>query len=98
MKKQIFTLMITAFLTGCRSERPVYNYASYQYNKEVIAKLPLYDSIVQVIRQNHPSLWKHLDDNSYYRFVHVDDSSRLYDHMPTEAAAKVHRYFSQIGL
>lgn len=96
-------IIICLLLTfGCepRAKEINFDINSYQYDKQVIEYLPVYDSLVKNILENYPSFQQLInEDESYraYRFMPYSDSSDLLKIVPKLGATIINEYFTQLG-
>jgi hypothetical protein len=93
---RIFALLLLCFVVGCGTKDHPYDYQHYGFDKQVIGKLPLYDSLVSLLIKNYPLIYQHTK-GPFYRFIPSEDGTRLYKELPQEDAVKVKDYFTQIG-
>ncbi|MEP7254762.1 MAG: hypothetical protein ABI666_03245 [Ferruginibacter sp.] len=96
----IILCLFLAASCGSDSKEITSNYTNYQFDKQVIEKLPVYDSLVQAILENYSSVKKHInEDESYraYRYFPLSDSTDLFKILPREGAVKINQYFTQLG-
>ena len=95
----ILCLLLTVSC-GPGAKETSFDLSSYQYDKQVINLLPVYDSLVVTILENYPSL-QHLikEDESYraYRYMSYTDSSDLFKIIPRLGATTINEYFTQLG-
>ena len=93
----MIVLLFLCFSTGCRPKdfTPVFH--NYKYDKQVIEKLPVYDSLVNVLLKYYPSIQEHSNNAPSYQFIPSAFSFDLYEKLPKEGAKKVEQYFFQLG-
>ncbi|MEO6667916.1 MAG: hypothetical protein ABIN36_00485 [Ferruginibacter sp.] len=96
-------LLFLLFLLGNCGPGPkekISIYHIYKFDKQVIDKLPVYDSLVVAILENAPSLHSNMKEkDSYrsYRYMLYSDSTELFKKLTAEQAGKINRYFMQLG-
>ena len=79
---RIFIILYFFLAAGCSSdsEKTTATYNNYQFDKQVIENLPVYDSLVHAILENYPILQLHInEEESYraYRYMALSDSNDL---------------------
>lgn len=99
---RIFTILNLFLAVSCNSDTKESNsvYNNYQFDKQVVEMLPVYDSLVHVILENYPSLQSHIrEDESYraYRYLLYADSNDLFKKLPEQEAMKINHYFTRLG-
>lgn len=95
--RRISAIIFLLFITGCRPKdfTPVYH--EYKFDKAVIDKLSVYDSLINVLLEYYPSIQQHTKDEPSYRFIPSSFSFDLYEKLPKEGAKKVEHYFFLLG-
>jgi hypothetical protein len=92
------TILLLLFITvSCRSKFSKFDFKNYKYDKQVIQKLPIYDSLVSVILKNYSSIEPYIKTQSSYSYIPLQHGNDLYKQFPREAAVKIRKYLNQIG-
>lgn len=94
----ILCLLLLASCNHGPEKTSIYN--CYQFDKNVIEKLPVYDSLVQTILENYPSFQVYIKkDESYraYRYMPLADSNDLIKRLPASGSIKINQYFTRLG-
>ena len=99
---RIFIILYLFLAASCNSdsEKTTTIYNNYQFDKQVIENLPVYDSLVHAILENYPILQLHInEEESYraYRYMALSDSNNLFKKLPRDGAVKINEYFTQLG-
>ena len=94
---RLFTLLLLFFAAGCGSNNKTYNYKNHPFDTKVIAKLPLYDSISQVLLQNFSALQDEMKEHSSFDYGRSKTANLVNPALPAEAAEKINRYMKQLG-
>ena len=90
---RIFIILYLFVAASCNSDSEkttIYN--NYQFDKQVIQNLPVYDSLVHAVLENYPILQLHInEEESYraYRYMAISDSNDLFKKLPREGAVKI---------
>jgi hypothetical protein len=96
--KRLFTLLFLCFAVGCGSNnKKTYNYKNHPFDAQVIARLPLYDSISQVLLQNFAALKDEMKDHSSFDFGRSKTAILVNPALPADAAEKINHYMKQLG-
>ena len=90
------TLLFLLFLAGCRTAEE-YNYAQHQFDPQTIKKIPLYDSLRQVLLQNLSVLEPQIKEEGAFMYNRSEGDLPLNGKMPAAAAEKINQYFAQLG-
>jgi len=71
----------------------------HRFDKQVIEKLPVYDSLVSVIIQNFPAFAKFIGDDGDPSFLYIPSTEEadVFIKLPPAAAPKVTPYFNRPG-
>lgn len=99
----LFLLLFMFALPGCHSEREQVgdDFDKYKFDPLVIAKLPLYDSLIAAIITNSPSFQKFIRDEDGHRsFTYLPfstDDPDVFIKLPPAAAPAVDPYFNRLG-
>src|SRR6059058_2061421 len=70
---------------------------NYPYDKQVINKLPIYDSLVALLVQHYPTVVQFNYDKNAYRYVPSKDGNDLYKVFPSGAADKINQQLADLG-
>ena len=84
-------------MAGCRTDNVNTHFQNHGFDKEVMKKLPLYDSLASVLLENYPSIQPHTNRDNYYRYIPAEDGNDLYRVLPKAGAEKVKQYLTQLG-
>lgn len=75
-----------------------YDIRGHRYDTGVINKLPLYDSLANVLIASYSSIQKQFkEDEAYYRYTFSSANKDLFEKLPAENAAKINEYFTRLG-
>lgn len=91
----IFCLSI--FAASCGTDSKTYDYKSHRFDPQVIAKLPLYDSISHVLLQNFAALQDEMKEHSSFDYGFSSSMSLVNPKLPAEAAEKIERFRKELG-
>ena len=94
---RLTALLLLLFIAGCGSGNKTYDYKSHPFDQQVIAKLPLYDSISQVLLQNFAALQNEIKEHSSFDFGRSGTAKLVNPDLPAEAAEKIDRYMKELG-
>jgi hypothetical protein len=86
----------TILQTGCRNSDLNSTFKNHQFDKQVIERLPVYDSLANTILANYPSAQFNHRTNSY-RYIPNLDGNDLYKVFSKEAGDKVKQLLTQLG-
>jgi hypothetical protein len=93
----IFLLLALYISTGCRQDLKT-TVRNYKFDIEVIKKLPVYDSLANVLLRNYSSIQQHIGKSqTYYSYLPAENGNDLYKVLPEQDAVKVKEYFTQLG-
>lgn len=90
-----FCLVITA--VSCGTESKTYDYKSHPFDQQVIAKLPLYDSISQVLLKNFAALQDEMKEHSSFDYGFSNSMTLVNPKLPAEAVERIKQYQSELG-
>lgn len=94
----LFLFTVAGCNTGKKAVEEEYN--NYQFDRQVIDQLPLYDSLVFVIKENFSAFEKFIKDGDSYRsFRYIPNSQDpdVFIKLPPAAEPKIRPYYSRIG-
>ena len=104
MKRKAFifvVLILTTFVTACRDDEKELRdtYQQYPFDSTVIAKLPLYDSLVISINQHADFFQKYINkDNKHSYFSYRPFMfNGVTDSLPDELIDVIKHYYEQLG-
>lgn len=100
--KRLTIVMLLFVTAGCHfaPEEVPDDFTRYPFDKQVIEKIPVYDSLANAILENYPYFQKHMNLNeSYhaYKYRPGSDQADVYSHLPPEITAGIDDYFSKLG-
>ena len=91
------TLIIALlFFTACSSNDKSYDTRSHRFDTTVINRIPLYDSLGQLIIRNFASVSFSIEEHYFY-YTHTTDTSVLLKIFPAADARKIHQVMNQLG-
>ena len=90
-------ILLLLLVGGCHSKDKAYDYKSYPFDKEVIARLPLYDSLSEVLLANFAALQEEMREHSSFDYGRSKGVSLVNPKLPAEAAEKINRFMEQLG-
>lgn len=70
---------------------------NYHFDRQVVMKLPLYDSLVNVIMPNYPAPHQFNNGKTSYRYVPASDGNELYKVFPQQKGDQIKHYLNQLG-
>lgn len=94
----LLCLFVGAACNRSKENTSIYN--DYQFDKQVMEKIPTYDSLVHAILENYPLFQSQIkEDDSYraYRYMLNAGSNDLFKKLPSEKAIKINQYFTGLG-
>ena len=94
---KIFVILLLFLVAGCHSNETPAELPDHPYDEQVIAKLPVYDSLVNELLAYCPLIQKPNENETYSMYKLSSDSNILYGRLPPEGAVKVRQYFTQLG-
>ena len=83
-------------LAACRSGQP-YDIKNHPFNKQVIEKLPIYDSLGKAIIQHYSAIYKPTKGEPSYVYIDYQDGDEIYKGLSPDEAAKIKGYITQLG-
>lgn len=97
--KILSALLLLFAIISCnsREDEISYDIHGYRYDPEVINKLPLYDSLVNVLIASYSSIQKQFKEDEAYYHYKLSSDKELFEKLPRENAAKINEYFSRLG-
>jgi hypothetical protein len=93
----VLPILLLFLAGGCRSKNKAYDYKTHPFDKEVIARLPLYDSLSQVLLANFAALQDEIREHSSFDYGRSQGAVLVNPKLPPEATEKINRYMSQLG-
>src|SRR5579883_544949 len=105
IRHALLVLSLLAFwylFTGCRldSKEILPLYKQYKFDSNIIAKLPLYDSLVSAILEKYSFFEQHINEKaSYrsYRYMPASEDADGVKKIPVEIAPKIMEFYSKLG-
>lgn len=94
MPKNIIIILLV--LTACSSNDKTYDTQRHPFDTIVINRIPVYDSLGQLIMKNFASLSSSIEEHYFY-YTHTTDTSVLLENFPPGDARRIHHYMNQIG-
>jgi len=94
---RITLIIFLCLAAACNTNDLTSHFNNHKFDKEVIDKLPLYDSLANVILENFTSIRPHIKVESYYSYIPAEDGNDLYKVLPKPGADKVKQYINQLG-
>lgn len=94
---RISVIIFLCLAASCRNKNLTSIFQNHKFDKEVIDKLPLYDSLTNVLLENYPSIRPHIEPEGSYRYLPAEDGNDLDKVLPKPGADKVKQYLSQLG-
>jgi len=95
--KRIPVIMLLCVALSCRDRDFSAEFKSQGFDKQVIANLPVYDSMVSVLVRNYSVLWRQVKQNASYHYEPPTAGNNLYELLPAQDAAKVKEYTARLG-
>lgn len=84
-------------VAGCGSKNKAYDYKNHPFDQQVIAKLPLYDSISRVLLQNFLALQEEMKEHASFDYSFSGTASFVNPKLPREAVERISAYQAQLG-
>lgn len=103
MIRRIITLILfIGMAASCNSnhDKVKAEYSNYTFDKQVINKLPVYDSLAGAIIEIFPPFRNLINDkDSYrsYRYIPLSKNADVSKTLPPGASDKINQYFNQLG-
>ena len=95
---RIFVIIVLCIATGCGHKALNTYFKNHGFDKQVIEKLPIYDSLANILLENYSSIHSHIKkEDNYYRYIPSRDGNDIYKLLPKPGAEKVEQYIAQIG-
>lgn len=94
---RISIVLFLCFATGCRSKDFTDYFQHHAFDPQVIKKLPVYDSLGNVILQNYSSIHQYIRENNSYKYIFSFDSTDVLKEFPKEGAVKIKELVNQLG-
>ena len=91
------SVILLFLVAGCHSNEAPAELPDHPYDEQVIARLPVYDSLVHELLAYYPLLQKPNENETYSMYKLSTDSNVLYGRLPLQGANKVRQYFTQLG-
>jgi hypothetical protein len=95
--KVILVVILLILTSACRHKDLATTVNQYPFDKQVIDKLPLYDSLVNAILPFYPSPPQHNNNNLSYRYIPSSDGNDLYKVFPGQKGDRVKQFLGQLG-
>jgi len=84
-------------VAGCSNDDLTSKFNNHKFDQGVIDKLPVYDSLANVLLENFPSIRQRIKVESYYSYWPAEHVNDLYKVLPKPGADKVKQYLNQLG-
>jgi len=105
LPRQFLTNLSLVFLftiAGCelKKENVSEDYNNYKFDPQVIANLPLYDSLAVAISGNYAIFRKYItEEDAYraYRYMPSSTETYVFKELPAEADPMIGQYFNRLG-
>lgn len=95
--KRFAVLLACALALGCGSNDKAYDFKAYPFDHEVIDRLPLYDSISQVLLQNFAALQEEMKKHASFDYSFSGPASMVNPKFPAEIVEKIRAFQSRLG-
>ena len=86
---------MVCFAAACQSNS--YDYKKHPFDQQVIAKLPIYDSLGRSIIKNYAAIYKPTKNEPSYVYIDYQDGNEIYQDLTPDEAAKIRSYINQLG-
>ncbi|HVG13931.1 MAG TPA: hypothetical protein VM935_03185 [Chitinophagaceae bacterium] len=90
-------LLLLILVVRCRAKDKAYDYKSYPFDREVIARFPLYDSLSRVLLANFAALKEEIHEHSSFDYGRSRGANLVNPKLPSEAAKQINRLMEQLG-
>ncbi|MBC7850287.1 MAG: hypothetical protein H7Y31_11155 [Chitinophagaceae bacterium] len=91
-------LLILFFLaSACESNRPPNKTFDQPFDPQIIAKLPIYDSLTRTLIEYYPFIQQPDEQETYSMYRFSTDSAVFFGRLGPERSAKVRQYIQQLG-
>ncbi len=94
---KFFTLLFILSAAGCGSKNKTYNYKNHPFDEQVITKLPLYDSIGQLLIQNFAALQQEMKDHSSFDYGRSAAATLVNPRLPPDVSEKINGFMKELG-
>ncbi len=88
-------LVTLCLAAACRSKH--YDFKNHPFDKQVIEKLPIYDSLGRAIISHYSAIYKPTKSEPTYVYIDYQDGDEIYQNLPPDVAAKIKTYIIQLG-
>ena len=97
MQSRISVILFLCLTAGCRSKFSTYDYKNHKFDNQVIARLPIYDSLGKAIVKHYSAIYKPTKGEPSYVYIDYQDGDEIYKDLPQDEAAKIRTYITQLG-
>lgn len=94
---RFYGLLLCFLVVSCGSRKKAVDYKAHSFDPQVIAKLPLYDSISRVLLQNFPALQEEIKEHASFDYSFSGTASLVNPKLPQGAAGKIRAFQLQLG-
>ena len=96
--QRLFALFILCVVASCEQKDHTADFSQYQYDQQVIDRIPAYDSLASVIVANHTAfIPKERDSHYVFRYRPYTISKDDYQKLPQVEIKKVDEYIAKVG-
>jgi len=96
MVRAIF-LVVLCMAVACQSKQSSYDYKHHPFDQNVIAKLPIYDSLARSIVKHYAAIYKPTKGEPSYVYIDYQDGDEIYKDLQPDEAARIKSLISQLG-
>ncbi|HUC83022.1 MAG TPA: hypothetical protein VMR70_19090 [Flavisolibacter sp.] len=90
-------LLLCVLAAACGSGKKDFDHKSHPFDPEVIAKLPLYDSISSVLLQNFSALQNEIKEHASFDYSFSGTAAAFNPKLPNDALQKIRTYQARLG-
>jgi len=90
-------IVALSLLYGCQSKYSKYDFKNHKFDRQVIERLPLYDSLSWVLVRYFPSIEQHFKNGMLFQYITSKDGNDLYQAYPKEGADKIKGLLNKLG-
>ena len=94
---RLFIVALFFLVAGCSTANKNYDHKGHPFDPQVIAKLPLYDSISRVLLQNFSALQPEIKEHASFDYSFSGTAKLVNPELPQGVAQKITAYRVQLG-
>jgi len=95
--RRITVIVFLCFVAGCRPKDFTSVFQNQKFDQQVIEKLPLYDSLSNVLLHYYPSIQQYIKEKNSYKYIIYFDSTDTYKEFPKEGSERIKKLVTQLS-